>query len=59
MTFAENIITSAGKTLKFKRDTSALKQIMMTIVAFANNAGGSIIIGREDDGEIIGVEDNL
>lgn len=53
------LITPEGKTLEFKRDTSALKQIVRTIVAFANTAGGVIVIGREDNGDIIGVEDPL
>jgi predicted HTH transcriptional regulator len=29
------------------------------IVAFDNTAGGSIIIGRDDNGDIAGVEDPL
>jgi len=32
---------------------------MKTIVAFANTAGGVIVIGRGDDGDVIGVEDPL
>jgi predicted HTH transcriptional regulator len=42
-----------SKTLEFKRDTSALKQIMRTIVAFANTAGGTIVIGLEDNGDVV------
>ncbi len=45
-----------GKTLEFKRDVSGLKQIMKTIVTFANTAGGVIVIGREDHGDITGVD---
>lgn len=48
-----------GKTLEFKRDTSALKQIMRTIIAFANSAGGTLVIGREDNGDLTGVDDPL
>lgn len=44
-----------GKTLEFKRDISSLKSILKTIVAFANTAGGIVVIGREDDGKIQGV----
>lgn len=59
MDIKQLLTTSEGKTLEFKRDTSALKQIMKTIVAFANTAGGVIVIGREDDGNIAGVENPL
>jgi len=59
MNINELITLPEGKTLEFKRDTSSLKKIMRTIVAFANTAGGTLIIGREDDGEIIGVSDPL
>ncbi|MDX2440730.1 MAG: putative DNA binding domain-containing protein, partial [Desulfobacterales bacterium] len=56
----EKIIKSSeGKTLEFKRDISSLKPIMKTLVAFANTAGGILIIGREDDGTIRGVSDAL
>jgi ATP-dependent DNA helicase RecG len=48
-----------GKTIEFKRDLSSLKPIMKTLVAFANTAGGTLIIGRNDDGTIHGVEDVL
>ncbi|HDJ38807.1 MAG TPA: ATP-binding protein [Methanosarcinales archaeon] len=48
-----------GKTLEFKRDLSSLKPILKTLVAFANTAGGTIIIGRSDGGKIIGVGDIL
>jgi ATP-dependent DNA helicase RecG len=56
---ADQLIAPEGKTLEFKRDLSSLKQIMKTVVAFANTAGGTLIIGREDDGSVVGVEDPL
>jgi predicted HTH transcriptional regulator len=46
-----------GKTLEFKRDLSSMQPIIKTLIAFANTAGGILIIGREDDGNIIGVKD--
>ncbi len=48
-----------GKTLEFKRDLSSPKPILKTLVAFANTAGGILIIGKADDGEIVGVDDVL
>ncbi|MCQ6963687.1 AlbA family DNA-binding domain-containing protein [Methanolobus chelungpuianus] len=38
-----------GKTLEFKRDISSPKNIIKTLVAFANTAGGRLVIGVEDD----------
>ncbi len=37
-----------GKTLEFKRDLSSPEGILRTIVAFANTAGGTLLIGVED-----------
>jgi len=47
-----------GKTLEFKRDLSSPENIMKTLVAFANTAGGIMLIGVEDDHTIIGLPDN-
>lgn len=46
-----------SKTLEFKRDLSSLRPIVKTVVAFANTAGGMIVVGVEDDGKVIGVDD--
>jgi ATP-dependent DNA helicase RecG len=49
-----------GKTLEFKRDLSSPRNILKTLVAFANTAGGRLLIGVEDDSrEVLGVEDPL
>ncbi len=37
-----------GKTLEFKRDLSARQGLLKTLVAFANTAGGTLLIGVED-----------
>ena len=37
-----------GKTLEFKRELSAPDGVLRTLVAFANTAGGVILIGVED-----------
>ena len=44
-----------GRTLEFKRDLSSLPPILRTLVAFANTAGGTLVVGRDDDGVIRGV----
>jgi len=48
-----------GKTLEFKRDLSSPKPVLRTLVAFANTAGGTLIIGKADDGAVVGVGDVL
>ena len=54
------IATPEGKTLEFKRDLSSPRNILKTLVAFANTAGGRLVIGVEDESrEVLGVEDPL
>ena len=47
-----------SKTLEFKRDVSSLNPILKTVVAFANTAGGKIVIGIGSDGELLGLENS-
>jgi len=55
-----NLLTSPeGKTLEFKRDLSSPKPILKTLVAFANTAGGRLLVGIAGDGVIVGIEDVL
>jgi ATP-dependent DNA helicase RecG len=47
-----------GKTLEFKENSKSLVRIIHTIIAFANTAGGKILIGVKDKTkEIVGLED--
>ncbi len=49
-----------SKTLEFKENTSSLAKIVQTAIAFANTAGGTIIIGiRDKVKEVIGLDDIL
>ena len=49
-----------GKTLEFKRDISSPKNILKTLVAFSNTAGGHLIIGIEDKSkEVLGISNPL
>lgn len=51
---------SEGKTLEFKENTKSLQGIVKTVIAFANSAGGKIIIGLQDrTKEITGVTNAL
>ena len=57
---AELITAPEGKTLEFKRDASSPKNLMKTLVAFANSAGGTLVIGVEDSPRaVVGVENAL
>lgn len=59
MNIPDILIRPEGKTLEFKRDISSLKPILKTLVAFANTAGGILIIGRGGDETVHGVPDVL
>ena len=49
-----------GKTLEFKENCLPLFKIVQTVVAFANTAGGALIIGvRDKTREVIGLSDPL
>ena len=49
-----------GKTLEFKRNLSSPKNILKTMVAFANSAGGRLLVGVEDvTREVLGIENPL
>ncbi len=55
--FLKNIITKpAGKTLEFKRDSASPTLLMKTLVAFANTAGGRLVIGVGEERQIIGLK---
>lgn len=60
MDLLELLRSPEGKALEFKRDLSSRKGIVRTLVAFANSAGGVLLIGVEDrTGSVRGVEDAL
>ncbi len=48
MKLVEILRQTEGKKLEFKRDLSSPARFLRTIVAFANTAGGIILIGVED-----------
>src|SRR5688572_24588732 len=37
-----------GKTLEFKRDLSSSDRVLHSLIAFANTAGGILIVGVDD-----------
>jgi len=48
--------TESGQ-LEFKRELPSKKQIVKTVIGFCNLHGGRIIIGVNDNGDIIGVNE--
>ena len=49
-----------GKTLEFKENASSLEPVIRTVIAFANTAGGYIIIGiRNKTKEVVGIKNVL
>ena len=60
MDLLEIVKRPEGKTLEFRRDLSSPDGALKTIVAFANTAGGTLLIGVEDGGRHVrGVIDAL
>lgn len=59
MKIIEAIAQGEGPRLDFKRDLSSSKSVLKDIVAFANTAGGVVVVGVEDDGSLVGVADPL
>jgi ATP-dependent DNA helicase RecG len=48
MDLVEVLKRPEGKTLEFKRDLSSPDGVLRAVVAFANSAGGTVLIGVED-----------
>ncbi|MBI4706194.1 MAG: putative DNA binding domain-containing protein [Deltaproteobacteria bacterium] len=57
MSTDELLTQPEGKTLEAKRDLSSLRPVLKTLVAFANTAGGTLVVGRADDGTVVGLSD--
>jgi len=50
------IFEGEGVTLDFKKTITSCEKIARTMVSFANNKGGRLLIGVADDGTITGVK---
>ena len=60
MNLAATLRKPEGKTLEFKRDLSSPERFLRAVVAFANTAGGTVLIGVEDrSGHVRGITDPL
>ena len=56
MNIKKLIFEGESVTLDFKKTISSCEKIAKTLVAFANNKGGRLLVGVEDDGTIKGVK---
>ena len=52
------IAQGESKTLEFKRELPRFEQIAKTVIAFANTSGGKLLIGVDDNGSLVGVDDD-
>jgi predicted HTH transcriptional regulator len=60
MNLAELLTHPEGKTLEFKRDLSSPDGVLRSLIAFANTAGGILLVGVEDSTrQVRGVKDVL
>lgn len=59
MKMDEQLSSPEGKTLEFKRNLSSPKPILKTLTAFANTAGGTLLVGVADDRSVCGLSDPL
>src|SRR4051794_5095988 len=59
MTVAEILEQAEGATLDFKRDLSSLDKVIKAIVAIANTANGTVVVGVDDDKVVRGLSEPL
>ncbi len=57
MELVKSIEKGESKTIEFKESIPTGKQISQTVIAFANGAGGKILIGIRDTREIVGIDE--
>ncbi len=57
VTIKSLILQGEGEQLDFKNKISSCEKIAKTLVAFANNKGGKLLVGVADNGSIKGVKD--
>jgi len=54
----DQIQQGESKTLEFKESLPQNDSIVKTVIAFSNTSGGKLIIGVNDDKEIVGIDDS-
>jgi hypothetical protein len=51
------LVSPEGETMEYKLDIRAKSRILQTLIAFANTAGGTLVLGVNEDRTVIGVSD--
>jgi ATP-dependent DNA helicase RecG len=59
MSLQKLIKDGEGKTIEFKAELPNSNTLAKTIIAFSNTGGGKLIVGVNDQGEIIGLEPDV
>lgn len=59
MILAEQIKQGESKTLELKESLPKNDHIAKTVIAFSNTSGGKLIIGVNDNREIVGIDDTM
>ena len=59
MNIPDTLASPEGKQLEFKRDLSSPVPILKTLVAFANSAGGRLVLGVDDGRRVVGINNPL
>lgn len=59
MTDIKELLTQKeNRKLEFKRELPSNEKLIKTAIAFSNSQGGNLIIGVEDDGVVIGIDED-
>ncbi|MBD3842629.1 MAG: putative DNA binding domain-containing protein, partial [Campylobacterales bacterium] len=59
MTNIKELLTQKeNRKLEFKRELPSNDKLIKTAIAFSNSQGGDLIIGVEDDGIVVGIDEN-
>ncbi|MDR1266382.1 MAG: putative DNA binding domain-containing protein [Propionibacteriaceae bacterium] len=53
------VVRPEGKTREYKLNLASKDRVLQTVVAFANSAGGELVVGVRDDATVVGVGEPL
>jgi predicted HTH transcriptional regulator len=53
------VVQPEGKTREYKLNLASKQRVLQAVVAFANSAGGELVVGVRDDATVVGVGEPL